>query len=90
MGKDDPSVSQIILDELREHRRETSRWQDDFEKKMALEINSVRAEGLKANSRIDKYENRFWGLIIGSGAVGGGAGYTLDGLLKKLPWNIWS
>ena len=38
----------------------------------------------RANNRIDAYENKVWGLVVGMFGVGGAGGYTLPAFVKWL------
>lgn len=80
MARGEPSLSQILLDEIRTlHVKVDS---------LRLDISAAYKHAEEAHKRVDKYENRFWGWMIGMGGMGAAGGMTLSKVAEHLPSGI--
>ena len=73
-----PTATQIILDELRDFRKEARERDEKQDERIA----AAHTHASNAHNRIDKHESRVWGIIAGSGLGGGGIAAFIIKLLS--------
>lgn len=88
-ARNEPSALQIVLDEVRalrnDFRIETSAIRTDMSenrKTVDTKIQDAMDRADEAHERIDRYENRMWGWVLGAGSGGALTGATFSNVIK--------